>query len=461
MDALTLARLQFGSTTLYHFLFVPLSIGLVFLVAVLQTLWVVRGRDEYLRLTRFFGHLYLITFAMGVATGLVQEFQFGMNWSQFSRFVGDVFGAPLALEGLLAFFLESTFLGLWVFGWRRLPRLAHLACIWIVVWGSTLSAMFILVANSWMQHPVGYRVDPVTGRAQLTDIAAVVTNPTLLVTIPHVLSAGLLTGAMFVLAISAYHLRRRHHAPAFQKAAVVALVVGLVAALGVVVSGDAQGQLLERTQPAKLAASESLWATEQGASLSVIQIGGWDGRPPLVEIAIPRGLSLLATHTWDAQLQGLRDLQARDQVTYGSGDYLPSVPVSYVSFRVMVGLGTLLAGFCVLGLVLLWRDRLGRSRWFQRAALLAVFAPLAANSAGWVLREMGRQPWTVYGVLTTGQSVSPSVPAGMVGATLAGFALVYGALAVVTGWLLARSAAAGLADEEQESEPELTALLAY
>lgn len=459
MDALTLARLQFGATTVYHFIFVPLSLGLAVLVAVLQTMWLVRRRDEYLRLTRFFGRLYLISFAMGVATGLVQEFQFGLNWSEFSRFVGDVFGAPLAVEGLLAFFMESTFLGLWMFGWDRLPRLVHLGCIWLVAIASTLSAVFILAANSWMQHPVGYHVDPATGRAVLDDIGAVALNPTQLVTVPHVLAASLLTGAAFVVAVSAYHLARRSEVETFRRGAALGLAAALVASLGLIVSGDAQGRLLGDTQPEKLAASESLWTTQSGAPLSLIQIGGYDGKPPLFEISIPHGLSLLATHTWDGAIQGLAPLQARDQQTYGPGDYLPFVPVTYFAFRVMVGIGFLCAGLSALGLWLLWRGRLVGMRWAWPVATAAALAPFVANTAGWVMREMGRQPWLVQGLMTTRSGVSPGVSADMIAASLAAFALVYGVLAVLTGWLLARAAIDG--PEDPGSPAELQPVMSY
>lgn len=454
MDALTLARLQFGTTTIYHFVFVPLSLGLVILVAVLQTCWMASGKDEYLRLTRFFGHLYLITFAMGVATGLVQEFQFGTNWSQFSRFVGDVFGAPLAIEGLLAFFLESTFLGLWMFGWGRLPRLAHLACIWMVAVGSTLSAVFILAANAWMQHPVGFHLDPTTGRAVLDDIGAVALNPTLLVTIPHVLAASLLTGALFVVAVSAYHLARRNQVDVFRRGAALGLTAALLAALAILVSGDAQGRLLGRTQPTKLAASESLWRTQNGAPLSLIQIGGYDGKPPLFEISLTHGLSVLATHTWDGRVQGLSDLQAEARSSYGPGQYLPVVPITYFSFRVMVGVGLLVTALSVPGLWLLRKDRLTGARWAWPVALGAALTPFVANTGGWAMREMGRQPWLVQGLMKTASGVSPGVSAGMIVASLAAFALIYGALAVISGWLLVRAAAAGPQDPHEAAELE-------
>jgi cytochrome bd ubiquinol oxidase subunit I len=446
LDALTLARWQFGATTVYHFIFVPLSIGLVLLVALMQTLWYVRRRDEDLVMTRFFGKLFLINFAMGVATGLVQEFQFGMNWSSFSRLVGDVFGVPLAVEGLLAFFMESTFLGLWMFGWGRLARPVHLACIWLVALGTNLSALFILAANSWMQHPAGYRIDPATGRAVLTDIGAVLLNPTLLVTVPHTLFASLATGAMLVAGVSAYHLFRRNRVEVFRRAAAIGLVAGLVASLGLIVTGDAQGRMLTQTQPMKLAAAENLQHTQQAAPLSLIEVGP-------IDLSLPHGLSLLATHSSDGQVQGIADLQAEARARYGPGDYVPLVPVTYTSFRVMVGLGFVLAGLCALGLLGLRRGWLERSRWFPRAALLGVAAPFIANSAGWILRESGRQPWLAQGLFRTSTGVSPNVSPEMVVASLAGFVVLYGALAVIDVWLMARVATAGPQEERPEPEP--------
>ena len=461
MDALTFARWQFGITTVYHFLFVPLSIGLVFLVAVMQTLWLRTRAHDYLRMTRLFGKLFLVNFAMGVATGIVQEFQFGMNWSSYSRFVGDVFGAPLAVEGLLAFFMESTFLGLWIFGWGRLPERLHLATIWLVALGTNLSAFFILAANSWMQHPVGYHLNPTSGRAEMTDFLAVLGNPTLLVTYPHTALASLLTGALFVLAVSAWHLLRGHDVALFRRASALGLVFGLIGALGVALSGHAQAQVMTQQQPMKMAAAEALYQTERDAGFSLFAIGTPDGSRLLLNVTVPHALSVLATNTWDGEVKGIQDVQAEEAAAYGPGSYTPVIPVTYWSFRLMVLAGLALAAFALWGLVLLRRGRLAESRWFQRLALPALALPFAASSLGWIFTEMGRQPWVVYGLLRTASGVSPSVGTLMVAATLAGFTLLYGGLAVVDGYLMLRIARAGVGEESPDGEAEPLPLLAY
>jgi cytochrome d ubiquinol oxidase subunit I len=461
MDALTFARWQFGITTVYHFLFVPLSIGLVFLVAVMQTLWLRTRERDYLRMTRLFGKLFLVNFAMGVATGIVQEFQFGMNWSSYSRFVGDVFGAPLAVEGLLAFFMESTFLGLWIFGWGRLPERLHLATIWLVALGTNLSAFFILAANSWMQHPVGYHLNPTSGRAEMTDFLAVLGNPTLLVTYPHTALASLLTGALFVLAVSAWHLLRGHDVALFRRASALGLVFGLIGALGVALSGHAQAQVMTQQQPMKMAAAEALYRTERDAGFSLFAIGTPDGSRLLLNVTVPHALSVLATNTWDGEVKGIQDVQAEEAAAYGPGSYTPVIPVTYWSFRLMVLAGLALAAFALWGLVLLRRGRLAESRWFQRLALPALALPFAASSLGWIFTEMGRQPWVVYGLLGTASGVSPSVGTVMVAATLAGFTLLYAGLAVVDGYLMLRIARAGVGEESPDGEAEPLPLLAY
>jgi cytochrome d ubiquinol oxidase subunit I len=446
MDALDLARWQFAITTVYHFFFVPITIGLSALVAMLQTAWYRTGREEYLRATKFWGKLFLINFAMGVVTGIVQEFQFGMNWSAYSRFVGDIFGAPLAIEGLLAFFLESTFLGLWIFGWDRLPKRLHLATIWLASVGTILSAYFILAANSWMQHPVGYRINPVTNRAELTDFGAVLTNSTTLITFPHTITAAFLTAGMFMLAVCAWHLARGRETEVFRPSLRLALWTVVVSGALVVVTGDIQARVMTEQQPMKMAAAEALYATSQPASFSLFTIGTLDGREEVWSVRVPGVLSFMATGSFDGRVEGINDLQAEYEQRYGPGDYVPSVPVTYWSFRLMIGLGALALA---LGLVGLWLTRRGRmpdgraGRWLWRAAPWAVIAPLAANSFGWIFTEMGRQPWTVFGVLRTADSVSPSVGAGSVVTSLVVFTALYGALAVVELMLTIRFARAG------------------
>jgi cytochrome d ubiquinol oxidase subunit I len=456
MDPLDIARWQFGITTVYHFLFVPLTIGLSALVAGLETAWVRTGKVAYLRATKFWGKLFLINFAMGVVTGIVQEFQFGMNWSEYSRFVGDVFGAPLAIEGLLAFFMESTFLGLWIFGWDKLPKKLHAACMWMVALGTMLSAYFILAANSWMQHPVGYRVNEATGRAELTDFVAVLTNSTMLTTFPHTIAASYLTAGLFIVGISAWHLARRQHVEVFRPSLRMALVVTLVAALGVVVSGDLQGKLMTEQQPMKMAAAEALYETEQPAAFSLFTVGTLDGSEEVFSVRVPKVLSFLATGDLDGKVEGINDLQAAAQETYGPGDYRPIIPVAYWTFRLMVGIGFLTAALALVGLWLTRRGRLPKSRWVWRTGVFSLALPFMANSVGWIFTEMGRQPWAVYGVLKTSASLSPGVTATSMLISLIALTVLYGVLAVIEAGLMVRFAKEGPPSEAEvlpDSEP--------
>jgi len=444
--ALDLARWQFAVTTLYHFLFVPVTIGTAWFVAGFQTAWLRTGDERWLRLTRFFGKLFLINFALGVVTGIVQEFQFGMNWSAYSRYVGDIFGAPLAIEGLAAFFLESTFLGLWIFGWDRLKPKVHLATIWLVAVGSTASAYFILAANSWMQHPVGYKLNPVTHRAELTSIAQILTNSTLIRAFGHTIAAAILTAAMLVLGVAAWHLRRGGDAAVFRPAATIALWATLVAGVLTVLIGHEQGQLMTRQQPMKMAAAEALYTTESGAHFSLFDLGPWQRRPnkDLVSIAIPHGLSILADNSWNGRVLGMNDIQKQYAATYGPGDYKPIVGITYWTFRIMTGLGFLAVVIALGGLWLARQPgRLERSSRYLRLAVWAIALPFLANLAGWVFTELGRQPWIVQGLLQTKDAVSPSVGAWSVGLTLAGFTLLYGILAAVEAGLMIRAAKAG------------------
>ena len=446
MNALDLARWQFGITTVYHFIFVPLTIGLSFLVAGMQTAWV-RTRDErYLRMTKFWGKLFLINFAMGVVTGIVQEFQFGMNWSDYSVFVGDIFGAPLAIEGLLAFFLESTFLGLWIFGWDRLPKRLHLATIWLAAIGTMLSAYFILAANSWMQHPVGYEVNEATGRAELNDFGAVLTNSTAIGAFAHTITACFVTAGIFVVAISAWQLRRGKADEVFRPSMKMALVTVLVASIGVIASGDLQARLMTEQQPMKMAAAEALWETSAPASFSLFTIGTLDGSEEVWSLRVPNVLSFMATGSWDGTVEGIDDIQAAQEELHGAGDYRPDIPVTYWTFRLMIGFGALMTLLSMVGLWVFRHDRTPRSRWFYRAAIAAIALPTLANSAGWIFTEMGRQPWAVFGIMTTEEGVSPTVSAGTVLTSLIVFTVLYGVLAVVDGLLMYRYAKAGPPD---------------
>jgi cytochrome bd ubiquinol oxidase subunit I len=463
VDVLELARTQFATTTIYHFLFVPLSIGLAPLVAIFHTQYVRTGRERYRRLAKFWGKVFLIIFAMGVVTGIVQEFQFGMNWSAYSWFVGDIFGAPLALEGLLAFFLESTFLGLWIFGWDRLPPKLHLATIWLVVAGTHLSAFFILAANSWMQHPVGFELDPVTGQARLTDFVAVLTNPYLPGQFAHTILAAWATGAFFVLGISAYYLARKRDVEVFTSGARVAVTIALLASVGVAFVGHSQAQFLTEAQPMKIASAEAWWDTGTGAPLSLFAVGDVSEGRNVVDLGLPRGLSILATNTLDGEVRGINDIQAEYEERFGPGSYIPMVGVTYWSFRIMVGAGMAMIALALFGLLSSLRGRIADTdrrlnRWWLRVLPFAIALPFLANTAGWVLTEMGRQPWVVYGQLLTLDGVSPAVGAGSVITSLVAFTTVYGVLLVVTVGLLLRQVAAGppAEDEDQKDEDHRT-----
>ena len=437
MHALDVARWQFGITTVYHFLFVPLTIGLVFVVAGYHTAWYRTRKPEYLRVTRFLGKLFLINFAIGVVTGIVQEFQFGMNWSAYSRFVGDIFGAPLAMEGLLAFFLESTFLGLWIFGWDKLPKKLHLASIWAAAIGTLLSAFFILAANSWMQHPVGFKIDVAKHRAELTSIWAVLGNSTLWVTFPHVIFGAFVTAGVFVLAVSAWQLGRKRDTAIFRPVAKVALAITLVASIGTAVSGDIQGKIMTTQQPMKMAAAEALYNTQQPASFSLFTVGSLNGSKEVFSIRVPRLLSFLATGSFNGKVDGINQVQAQEVAKFGAGNYRPNIPITYWSFRLMIGFGMLAALVSVIGLWLMRRRRLPTSKWFYRIAVISVATPFLANSFAWIFTEMGRQPWVVYGVMTTQQGVSgTSLASALI--SLIVFTLLYGVLAVVNLRLMLR-----------------------
>jgi cytochrome bd ubiquinol oxidase subunit I len=445
-----LARLQFATTSIYHFLFVPLTLGLGPIVAIFQTLWHRTGREHWLRLTRFFGTLFLINVAIGVATGLVQEFEFGMNWSVYSRFVGNVFGAPLAVEGLAAFALESTFLGLWIFGWNRLSPRLHLATIWIVVVGSWLSAYFILVANSWMQHPVGYKL--VDGEAQLTSVWALLSNEFALRAYLHTILAGLIFGSIVVLGVSCWHFLRGHDVDLFRNAARVALIVAVpVTALQLVV-GNRFGEAVTSAQSMKIAASEAQWNTCQPCSFSLFQIGGFskDDETPSFSITIPRILSYMATGSFDGQVQGLNQLQRQEERKYGRDNYMPNVRVIYWSMRVMAFAGVVMFLIAALGAWLYWRKKLERARWFQWTALVAITLPFIAATAGWILTEMGRQPWIVQGLLKTSEANSPSVSTTWLGISLGFFITLYVVLGVVDFVLMRRYARPDLPKPQEE-----------
>jgi cytochrome d ubiquinol oxidase subunit I len=416
--------------TINHFFFVPITIGLAFLTALLQTAWYRSKREEYLRLTRFFGTLLVINVAIGVVTGLVQEFQFGMDWGAYSRLVGNIFGAPLAMEGLAAFFLESVFLGLWLFGWDRLPRRVHLATIWAVSAGTALSALFIMAANSWMQHPVGYVM--VNGKPVLNDIWALFTNPVFVWGYSKVLLASLVTGAAVMLAVSAWQLRHGRDREVFTRSARLALVILVPAILFTMLVGDELGVIEARYQPMKIAAAEAQWTTCQPCSFSLFQIGGGNNdQTPTEIIAIPHLLSLLATNHWNGQVVGLNPLQSQYAKQFGPGYYVPDVFIQYWGMRVMAYGGALILLIAVWGLWLIRRKKLATSRRFLWLVTWAVVLPFLMNTAGWLLTESGRQPWIVQGIMLTKNGISPSLSTTWIAISLAFFVVLYAVIATV------------------------------
>jgi cytochrome bd ubiquinol oxidase subunit I len=430
MTNVDLARWQFAFVTVNHFFFVPVTIGLAFLTALLQTAWYRSKREEYLRLTRFFGTLLVINVAIGVVTGIVQEFQFGMNWGAYSRLVGNIFGAPLAMEGLAAFFLESTFLGLWLFGWDKLSRRVHLLAIWLVALGSVLSAAFIMAANSWMQHPVGYTM--VNGKPQLNDIWALLTNQVFVWGYSKVLLASLVTGAAVMLAVSAWQLRHGGAREVFTRSARLALVVLVPAILFTMLVGDELGVIEAKYQPMKIAAAEAQWTTCQPCSFSLIQIGGGNqDQTPTQILEIPHLLSLLATNHWNGKVIGLNPLQSQYSQQYGKGYYVPNVFIQYWSMRVMAYTGVLIFGLGLWGLWLIRRKKLATSRLFLWVAIWAAVLPFLMNTAGWLLTESGRQPWIVQGIMLTKNGISSSVSSTSIVISLVVFVLLYGTLATV------------------------------
>jgi len=452
MTSIDLARVQFAFTSINHFFFVPITIGLAFLTALLQTAWYRSGRADYLRLTRFFGALLVINVAIGVVTGIVQEFEFGMNWGAYSRLVGNVFGAPLAMEGLAAFFLESVFLGLWLFGWDKLPRRVHLLTIWAVSFGSALSAAFIMAANSWMQHPVGYVM--VNGKPQLNDIWALLTNPVFVWGYAKVLFVSLVTGAMIMLAVSAWHLRHRGEPEVFTRSARLALIVLVPAMLFTLLVGDELGVIEGKYQPMKIAAAEAQWTTCQPCSFSLFQIGGGNNdETPTQIIEIPHLLSLLATNHWNGQVVGMNELQSQYSKQYGPGNYVPNVFIQYWSMRVMAYLGALVLLISLWGLWLIRRKKLETSRIFLWVAIWSAVLPFAMNTAGWLLTESGRQPWIVQGIMLTKNGISPTVSVTWLWISLIAFILLYGTLGTVNLILMLRYSRRSLEPERTETDP--------
>ncbi len=492
MTVVDLSRLQFALTAMYHFLFVPLTLGLSFLIAIMESVYVMTGRDIWRRMTLFWGTLFGINFAMGVATGIVMEFQFGMNWSYYSQYVGDIFGAPLAIEGLMAFFLEATFIGLFFFGWDRLSKVQHLTVTWLVALGSNFSALWILIANGWMQYPVGATFNPETMRMEVTDFVAVLFNPVAQAKFVHTVSAGYVTGAMFVMSISALYLMRGRHVDLAKRSMAVAASFGLAASLSVVVLGDESGYVAGENQKMKLAAIEAMWETEPApAGFNVFAIPDQETRTNSHALHIPYVMGIIGTRSLNTEMPGVLELVERaktrirnGQLAYGAlqslradrenaqakavfdqhwrdmgyalllkryrqdignateqevdkaaFDTVPRVAPLFWSFRLMVGLGFYFIAFFAIAFWLATVQRLDKHRWFLRMALYSLPLPWVAIEAGWLIAEYGRQPWIIDGVLPTFFAAS-GLRLHQIVTTLVGFVAIYTTLAVVEVWLM-------------------------
>jgi cytochrome bd ubiquinol oxidase subunit I len=432
MDVLLLSRLQFACATMFHFLFVPLTLGLSILIAIMETLYVRSGNELYKRMTKFWGKLFLINFAIGVVTGITLEFQFGTNWSRYSAYVGDVFGSLLAIEATVAFFVESSFIAVWAFGWNKLSPKLHAAVIWLVAFASSLSAVWILIANTWMQYPVGYAIDPETGRAVLTDFMAVVTQEFAVIQLLHTLCAAYLLGGFFVMGVSAYHILKKQNTELFIRSFRIALTFALIFSIANVLMGDFSGQQVAGKQPSKLAALESHWETQTHAPFYLFLIPDEKNERNMVEFGkIPSGLSLVAFHSAEAEVIGLKDIPR---------DERPPVLITFLAFRVMVGLGFLFVLLTVSGWLL--REKLETSRFYLWVMLLAIPLPYIAAEAGWVVTEVGRQPWIVYGLMKTADAVSP-VATTQVFSSLLAFILVYSLLGATAFYLIVTHARKG------------------
>ncbi|MDQ1351208.1 MAG: cytochrome bd ubiquinol oxidase subunit [Acidobacteriota bacterium] len=433
MSALDLSRWQFAITAGFHFIFVPLTLGLSILVAYMETRYVRTGDETYLKMARFWGKLFLINFALGVVTGLTMEFQFGMNWAEYSRYVGDIFGAPLAIEATVAFFLESTFIGIWIFGWQKVSKKVHAFSMWMVALGTNLSALWILLANGWMQHPVGYVIQ--NNRAEMVDFGALVTNPDGWLKFFHTLTSSYLLAAFFVMGVSAYHLLKKSNTDFFKRSFQAAAVFGLVSAFLVIAAGGISAKLVVDIQPTKFAAMEAVWDTQKAAPFALLVIPDEANERNAVEtIKIPYLLSLLAHHNPNGEIKGLKEFPKEER---------PPVLVTFLSYRLMVGLGLLFLLLTFIAALMAWKDKLATNRWFMRIMLYSLPLPYLAAQVGWLVSEIGRQPWLVYGVLKTSAGVSKSISTSQVLASLIGFTILYGALAVIDIFLLAKYAGKG------------------
>lgn len=427
MDIVLLSRLQFATATMFHFLFVPLTLGLSIMIAIMETRYAATGDKIYLSMTKFWGKIFLINFGLGIVTGITLEFQFGTNWSRYSAFVGDIFGSLLAIEASAAFFLESTLIGVWVFGWRKLSPKAHAAIMWLIAGASTLSAVWIIIANAWMQHPVGYVLR--NGRAELSDFSAVIFQKFAVLQFFHTISAAYIVSAFFVMGVSAYHLLKKQSVQFFTRSFRIGLIFGLIFSIFTAIEGDMHGVNVTKVQPAKLAAMEAHWETTTRAPLTLFAIPDEKNERNFIEIgAIPGLLSFLGYHDINAEVKGLKDFPREER---------PPVLIPLFSFRTMVGLGTLFILLTIIGW--LRRNRLLESPLYLKIMVLSIPLPYVAIEAGWVLAEVGRQPWIVYGLMKTSDAVSP-LASSQVLVSLIAFILIYGLLGIAGFYLIVKNA---------------------
>jgi cytochrome d ubiquinol oxidase subunit I len=445
MDPIILSRLQFALTTIYHWLFVPLTLGMGWFVAFFQTRYYQTKDETWHKMAKFWGKLFLINFAIGVVTGIVQEFQFGMNWSEYSRYVGDIFGAPLAVEALVAFFMESTFIGIWIFGEGKVSKKVHLASIWLAALGSNLSAVWILIANGFMQAPPAnsFVLNEANGRLELVNFFALIGNPKAWIFIWHTLADGLAMAAFLILAVSAYHLIRKQNVLLFKRSFHLGAIVGLVASVLVFLGGHTMGQFMGEVQPMKLAALEAIWESEQPASFSLITVGDLSGKAEVWSIRIPYVMSFLACNNFTCKVEGVKDLQTQYEAKYGPGDYIPLMVVTYWTFRIMMAFGLLMIGASAWFLYATRLKDYENAKWMKFVPFGALVLPYAANASGWILTEMGRQPWIVYGLLKVQDAVSPNLTPVDLLISLIGYTVVYGSLAVAMVYLMKKYAIAG------------------
>ena len=452
MDIVLLSRLQFALTTIYHWFFVPLTLGMGWFVAIMQTRYYQTNDEVWHKMSKFWGKLFLINFAIGVVTGLVQEFQFGMNWSEYSRFVGDIFGALLAIEALTAFFLESVFLGIWIFGEGKVSKKVHLASIWMAVIGSNLSAIWILLANGFMQAPPkdAFVFNAANGRLELINILALVGNTKGWILFWHTISDGIAMAAFLIIAVSAYHITRKQNLEFFKRSFQMGAIVGLIASLTIFFGGHAMGQFMYTSQPMKMAALEALWDTEKPASFSLLTIGDLSGKKHIWSIRIPYAMSFLACNNFTCGLKGVDELQEEAVAQYGPGDYIPLMVVTYWTFRIMMSIGFAMMALSAFFIFANIRGDITRAKWMKWVPWVLAL-PYLANACGWILTEMGRQPWVVYGLLRVQDAVSPNLTAIDLFISLIGYSIVFCALAYAMVYLMKKYAIAGPYAAMQES----------